>query len=68
MQPTWLVMSSRMLMNFSFPCLMGFMKRWRRIKGNPRVKVNPFQLNKFRVCDIVFWRYTQLQLSVQMSQ
>lgn len=54
MQPTWRVMSNRMLMNFSFPCLMGFMKRWRRIEGNPRVKVNPFRLNKFVFVVLVF--------------
>lgn len=36
------VMNSRMHMNFSFPCLMGSTKRWRRIGGNPIVKVNCF--------------------------
>lgn len=38
------VMNSRMRMNFSFPCLMESTKRWRKIGGNPRVKVNCFPL------------------------
>lgn len=36
------VMNSRMLMSFSFPCLMGFMKQCRMIRGRAQVQVNLF--------------------------
>lgn len=38
----WLVMNSRMPMSFSFLCLMGFMRKWRRINISLAVKVTPF--------------------------
>lgn len=38
----WRVMNNKMHTSFSFQCLMGSMKRWRRIEGNHIVKVNCF--------------------------
>lgn len=57
-------MNSRMHMNFSFPCLTGFMRRWKRISANPIVKVIQFlklvskwkhQDQELRKCILLFY-------------
>ncbi|CAK9174006.1 unnamed protein product [Ilex paraguariensis] len=53
MRQTWQVMNNRMHMNFSFQCLMGFMRRWRRINANPRVKGVSLGLHCLRLCQVL---------------
>lgn len=53
------VMNSRMLMSFSFPCLMGFMKECRMIRGRAQVQVNLFVAMECQLAANLFSPITQ---------